>query len=71
MQQLREIHVSILTNPYDNLEKSMFQFRQIHATTQRYTCNNFDKSNNLSKKRSEQSDGLTRQGNDPIKDQTS
>ena len=49
MQQLREIHVSILTKPCDNLDKSIYQFRQIHLTTYRNPGNNSDKSNNFGK----------------------
>ena len=52
--QLRQIHVTTLTTLqlwqiHSNFGKSMYQFWQIHVTTKRNPCNNFDKSNNLNK----------------------
>ena len=44
IEQLWQIHVTILTNPCNSLEKSKHQFWQIHVTTQRNTPNNFEKS---------------------------
>ena len=38
---------ALLSNPCNKLEECMYQFWEIHATAQRYTCNNIEKSNNL------------------------
>ena len=43
--QLWPIHVTTLTNPCSNIDKSLYQFWKIHVTIQRNPCNNFDKSN--------------------------
>ena len=43
------IHVAYLINPGINLEKSMYNFCQIHLTTSRNPCNHFGKYNNLYK----------------------
>ena len=62
----------ILQKSIYNLDRSMYQFRQIHATTWSYPCNHFDKSktilNYLSNIQNEewQPDLVTRQGNDRI-----
>ena len=55
MKQLREIHVPILKNPYNNLEKSTYQFWPIHLTTLK-----IHQSEQISTR------GLTRQGNAKI-----
>ena len=39
------MHLSVLTNPRNNSEKSKYQFGQIHVTTQRNPCNKFDTRN--------------------------
>ena len=42
MKQLWEIHFSNLTNPFNNLEKSVSQFWQIYINIYRNPCINFD-----------------------------
>ena len=44
---MREIDRTTLTYPCNNMEKSKYQFCQIHVTILRNPCYNFDKSNNF------------------------
>ena len=61
---LTEIHLSILINPFYYLKKYMYQFLQIHLTTKKNPCNNFDKSTIWTNSTKALSYWVTRQGND-------
>ena len=41
----KSMYVVTLTTPRNNLKKSMYQFWQIHLTSQRNPINNFSKNN--------------------------